>query len=64
MKQRDQSNDERQYSLSQRLRRRKDVLQQRKCIVDISFALGLLGKHKLVRVNVHNLAQLQIGAVW
>ncbi|KAK7114818.1 hypothetical protein V1264_000810 [Littorina saxatilis] len=32
-----------QYSLSQRLRRRKDVLQQRKCIVDISFALGIAG---------------------
>lgn len=33
-----------QYSLSQRLRRRKDVLQQRKCIVDISFALGIAGE--------------------
>ena len=35
--------EDRQYSLSQRLRRRKDVLQQRKCIVDICFVLGLAG---------------------
>ncbi|KAL8559443.1 hypothetical protein ACOMHN_045240 [Nucella lapillus] len=33
----------RQCSLSQRLRRRRDVLQRRKCIVDISFVLGLTG---------------------
>ncbi|KAK7500231.1 hypothetical protein BaRGS_00008454 [Batillaria attramentaria] len=33
----------RRLSLSQRLRRRKDVLHQRKCIVDISFVLGLTG---------------------
>ncbi|XP_076449336.1 small conductance calcium-activated potassium channel protein 1-like [Babylonia areolata] len=33
----------RQCSLSQRLRRRRDVLQRRKCIVDISFVLGMTG---------------------
>ena len=48
--------EDRQYTLSQRLRRRKDVLQQRKCIVDICFVLGLTGEKQIHgrRRDAHN----------